>query len=732
MRRRIDCTGGLSVRIAAFISALLLSLLCGMFYNLWKYEIERITLEEGGWHSRLIGEFSPEEIERIKNFANIQDVAVNEKEDPEAAPSADLYFSRKRAVFSDTPRIARQLGLTKEQIVYHYELLALYLIRGAGDPAPRLLFPLFLLILLAAIFSLIVMIHHAFAVSMTAKVRQVGILSSIGATPRQIRTGLLREAAALCAAEVLAGDLLGIAGCAGLLHLTNVLLAEGVSGRHEAVFGYHPLVLALTLLATAITIGISADLPARRLSRLTPLEAIRNTGEYQLRRKKKSRLLAWLLGLEGELAGNALRAQRKALRTASVSFVSAFLAFAMMQCFFTLSQISTEETYFERYQDVWDVMVTLKGAGAGRCEAAEAVRSLKGVKSAVLYQKAKAKRLVTEEEMSGGMKSFGGFSQAPQEAVTQTEDGWLVNAPIVILDDRSFLDYCGQIGAAARLDGAVILNRIRDVTNPDFRHPDLMPYINVPDAANAVSALRAPESGAAAGVCVLAYTDQVPALREEYATLDYYELVHFLPASLWEKLREQIGGGEEESYLCVKAEEGAAPSELNTLQEEIGRVVGEDHIAASENRIQEYETNRTQIWGMRAFFGGFCALIALIGAGGVFSNTLGFVRQRRREFARYMSVGMTPRQLRKMFCTEALVIAGRPVFIGLPVVAAAVGAMLRASYIKAGEFLEKAPYRPILLFLLAILASVALAYFLAWRSIQRISLAEVLKEDTML
>ena len=44
---------GVSVRIAAFISALLLSLLCGMFYNLWNYEIEAVKLREGGWHSRI-------------------------------------------------------------------------------------------------------------------------------------------------------------------------------------------------------------------------------------------------------------------------------------------------------------------------------------------------------------------------------------------------------------------------------------------------------------------------------------------------------------------------------------------------------------------------------------------------------------------------------------------------------------------------------------------------------
>ena len=72
-------SSGLSVMIGAFISALLLSLLCGLFYNAWKYEVERIELEEGGWHSRISGGFSEEDMEAVKSFANVKDAVVNQK-----------------------------------------------------------------------------------------------------------------------------------------------------------------------------------------------------------------------------------------------------------------------------------------------------------------------------------------------------------------------------------------------------------------------------------------------------------------------------------------------------------------------------------------------------------------------------------------------------------------------------------------------------------------------------
>ncbi len=728
-------SSGLSVRFAAFISALLLSLLCGLFYNAWKYEVERIELTEGGWQSRLVGALGHEELEVIKNFANVKEAAINTRESSETETVVDLYFNDMGAVLSDTPRIAEAVGIAPEKAVYHYQLLAMYLIRSADDTAPRLLFPMFIMITALASFSLIVIIHNSFAVSMNARIHQFGIFSSIGATPRQIHTCLLQEAAALCVLPVLAGNLLGIGGSMGMIHLSNVLLGSDIPGRHKSVPGYHPLVLLLTLAVTAATVWISAWLPARKLSRLTPLEAIRNTGELQLTRKRKSRILALLFGVEGELAGNALKAQRKALRTASLSLILSFMAFTIMQCFFSLSEISTRETYFERYQDAWDIMVTVKNGEIDTFEETAEIQGLSGVESAVVYQKAAAKRVIAEGEISDEMNAFGGFSHASGQFVTKVDGGFLVNAPVIILDDSSFLDYCEQIGIAPRLSGAVVLNQIRDVTNPDFRHPEFVSYIKEPDAGEEAASVLLPynnDKEMEAKIPVLAYTSEVPLLREEYATIDYYELVHFVPVSLWKEIKGRTGGAEEELYIRVLAKGNATLEELNALQSRIDHLAGQSYLLESENRIQEYGVNARQIQGMKAVFGSFCVLLAVIGIGDVFSNTLGFVRQRKREFARYMSVGLTPGEIRKMFCIEALVLAGRPIFITLPLAVIAVGYMLKMSYLGIGEFMAEAPLVPIMVFMLAISASVALAYGLAWRDVGKISLAEVLKDDTMM
>ena len=723
-------SSGMSVMIAAFISALLLSLLLGLFYNAWKYEIESIEQEEGGWQSRIVGAFTQEDIESIKNFANVKEVVISENGAQIPEPVIDIYFDDMGAVLDDTMQIAGVLGVSSEKVIYNHELLAMYMIRDPQDTAPRLLFPLFILIVGIASFSLIIVIHNSFAVSMNARIHQFGIFSSIGATPKQIRSCLLQEAAALCILPILIGNLLGILISMGIIHMANDLLGSDVAGRHESVFGYHPLVLVATLLLTVATIWISAWMPARKLSRLTPLEAIKNTGELQLKRKKKSPLLTCLFGLEGELAGGALKVQKRALRTASLSLIFSFLAFTIMQSFFALSGISTKETYFERYQGVWDIMVTVKDTDVDSFSEAQKLQEISGIRSAIVYQKAMAKRIIAEDEISEDMKSFGGFTVAEDNYVRKTDGGWLVNVPIVILDDASFLAYCEQIGITPKLNGAVIWNQIRDVTNPDFRHPRYMPYVK---GENAVSILR--QSGKeemTTEVPVLSYTEKVPVLREEYATLDYYELVHFIPVSLWKEIKGQIGGGEEDAYICMLGRENVTAGELDALQGQVDSLIAGNYKTESENRIQEAETNDKQIQGMMTIFGGFCVLLAVIGIGNVFSNTLGFVRQRKREFVRYMSVGMTQGEIKKMFCVEALTIAGRPILITLPLAAITVGYMLKISYVETGTFLAEAPLIPIMIFMLAIWGIVAFAYYLGWRNIRKIDLAEVLRDDTMM
>ena len=92
---------------------------------------------------------------------------------------------------------------------------------------------------------------------------------------------------------------------------------------------------------------------------------------------------------------------------------------------------------------------------------------------------------------------------------------------------------------------------------------------------------------------------------------------------------------------------------------------------------------------------------------------------------------MTPESMRKMFCIEALVIAGRPLLITLPLTVLSVGFMIKASYLDPAEFLEKAPMVPIVIFILAIFGFVSLAYYIGGKRMLGCSLADALRNDSV-
>lgn len=325
---------------------------------------------------------------------------------------------------------------------------------------------------------------------------------------------------------------------------------------------------------------------------------------------------------------------------------------------------------------------------------------------------------------------MGSMSDAPKKYVSGGDGEWTVNAPVLILDDDGFLEYCAQAGIFPRTDGAVVINRIRDVTNPDFRNVQYFAYLN--GKAHTTVLFNANRDEPGAEIPVIGYTSELPLLREAYAEVDYYELVHVIPFSVWEKIKDNIGGALNETHIRILAEEGAGAERLGEIAKSAEQILVGRYETVIENRIQDKIDNDRMIDGMMLVLGGFCVLLALIGIGGVFSNTLGFVHQRKREFARYMSVGLTPEGIKKMFCAEALVLVGKPVLISLVLTAAATIIMIKASYLEPIIFIREMPVIPVMSFIAAVSVAVAFAYYLGGRRVMRNSLADILRDDTMI
>ena len=123
-----------------------------------------------------------------------------------------------------------------------------------------------------------------------------------------------------------------------------------------------------------------------------------------------------------------------------------------------------------------------------------------------------------------------------------------VKVPIVVLDDTAFLDYCSQIGIERNCKGAVVLNQIWDSVNSNFRDAKYIPFVKENRETSVL--FSGINEEITTEIPVLAYTNEVPVLREEY---EDFAFVHFLSESAYRQLPKKFKGKEKDSFVRILA-----------------------------------------------------------------------------------------------------------------------------------------------------------------------------------
>jgi putative ABC transport system permease protein len=710
----------ISIMISAFITSLFISLVCGIFYNMWADNIRRIELKEGNWQAHLVGNITKEDIQTIESFSNVKEVVVKTKEKGEGVV-VSVFFRRPSSIYKDLPQIAEKIGIDESGIEYHNTLLSQYFIFSPEEKSkPPLLLPFYIMVMIISCFSLVLVIKNAFAVSMNARTHQMGLLQSIGATPKQIRFVLLQEAAALCVLPILIGDTLGIGLCYAYSKFAASITQKIQVENTE--FRYNILVFAVTLLVSLITVGLSAWIPAKKLSRLSPLQAIRGDSEEPVKKVKHFRLLSFMMGVEGELARKSLYVRRKAFRTATLSLTLSFLSFSIFMNFITLSDISTKHTYFERYKNTWDILVTIKEDGAPRGDILEKISKISGVSESTEYRKVTAYTKVPAAAISQEVKALGGY-EALTSPDSVLEEGYLVKVPIIVLDNESFDAFSTEAGAYKQ--EVVAVNTIWDSLHSNFRHRKYVPFLEEVSGKPLTLFSDKKLKKETAQVIIGGYVDSPPNLREEYSD---FSLVTVMAASTYDAMSVSLPADQEEVYYNIVA---ASKDDIYGIAEEVEQILQGKYEYVLENRLDKEAVNSEIMKGYKKLMAGLCGLLACIGIANVFANTLGYVYQRKREFARYISIGLTPEGVNKILFMEALMIGLKPIIFSVPFNILFIAFAIKASYLNPMEFISRMPVIPILVFAILILSSVGLSYYIGGRKINKCNILEALKDDTM-
>ena len=138
------------------------------------------------------------------------------------------------------------------------------------------------IIIALIVFGSVSLIYNAFSISVSERTRQFGLLSSVGATRKQLRRMVLFEALAVSAVGIPLGILVGIGG----IGITLLLIGDKFSSIVRAdipmrlCVSWQAVVIAAVI--ALVTVLISAWIPSKRATRVSAVEAIRQSMDIKV------------------------------------------------------------------------------------------------------------------------------------------------------------------------------------------------------------------------------------------------------------------------------------------------------------------------------------------------------------------------------------------------------------------------------------------------------------------
>lgn len=186
------------------------------------------------------------------------------------------------------------------------------------------------MVMLITIFTSVFCIKSIFDISIVERIKQYGMLVSVGMTSKQIKKNLLYEGLVLGIIGIPLGILSGF-----LIILIFFQIVQNLIG-YQFIFKTSIEAIAITILLVEITIIISARIVARKVSKVSPMEAIRNIQEIKNRKRLKSTLIIKkIFGVGGDIANKNLKRNKKKNRVTTIVIVLLVALFILTSSFFS-------------------------------------------------------------------------------------------------------------------------------------------------------------------------------------------------------------------------------------------------------------------------------------------------------------------------------------------------------------------------------------------------------------
>ncbi|AEV68647.1 ABC transporter permease [Acetivibrio clariflavus] len=629
----------------------------------------------------------------------------------------------KNSLYTHAQEIAEQNNI--DSVYFNDNLLRYYGV-SKSDNFKQTFIGLLAIIMGIVIIGAVALIYNSFAISVGERSRYLGMLSSVGATKRQKRNSIFFESAVIGLVSIPLGILSGLGGL-GLTFLfinQNMLLTNT---NEKLLMKVTPESLLLACAVSILTIFISTYLPARRASKVSAIDAIRQTADIKIKGKtvKTSKLVRMLFGIEGEIGLKNLKRNRGRYKATVFSIVTSIILFLSISFFIEHFIKSVELTHRGINYDikVLDLRedAELKDWLNDRNEITEYafVREINGTTT---WQKEEMVPQKLREELEKDMESDNNYVDD-----AYAKGKYSFNLYISSLDDEALKAYAETVGAdftelidPNRLSGIL-------VNKTSYRDYETGKYVET----------KTTEAKAGDKLDVLSVTIDVENTEEEYIDrIEIAALADERPMGIYdlgisglsiivseatlERLAQETGIDVQQTNLYIKSTDPQATREA--LEQRTDSNI--------YNTYESREKGEKILLFVSIFTYGFITLITLISIANIFNTISTSIALRRREFAMLKSIGMTPKGFNKMINYESIFYGLKALLYSLPI-SGIVMVLLYRAFSRSFDYEFTLPWRSILIAMVSVFIIVGSAMFYSSAKIKKENILDALKQENI-
>ncbi len=560
----------------------------------------------------------------------------------------------------------RVSGLDKTYKSYKYkikinkELLA-YQGASLDDETLKTIYGLGAFIMGIVLVSSVFVIRNGFAISITERLKQYGMLSSIGATKKQIKKSVYFEGFILGIIGIPLGILSGIFAIYILVNVVNYILKDYVSRGTLLTYGMSWSAIVISIIVSVVTIWLSCRRSAKKASKITPIEAIRSSEDVKLKAKKIKcpKIITKIFKTGGEIAYKNLKRSKKKYRTTVISIIVSVVIFIAISSFIQYGFKMSSAYYTEKNYNY--VVYTYTTALPEDTEefAKEQEKSLKMLTDIsnlpdvgdVSINKTNTFEMNMDEKHKAELTEYGKNIKARYSESNSNQEQ-IDNVNIISLSKNAYDAYLKKIGGDYETykDGAILID---NNINLDEKGKKIQGSMYTWKKGDTVTGKINDKEY---NIKIVAKTEERPNGVENLYNTNAYFIVS-------EDFINKTG------YISVTLY--AQSNDADKLDAEVEQYKKDNNLIDSNlnsfNLEESVRAENAVVLVISIFLYGFIGVITLIGITNIFNTITTNMNLRKKEFAMLKSIGMTKKEFNRMIRLESIFYGVKSLVIGIPI-----------------------------------------------------------------